>query len=152
MLHLSDILLLLHYAGKNIALFSGGLFAGAAIYVSLTECPPRTALNQRELVLLAHAIGSRTNTLLLGLAMVASVSALTAAFAGGTNLWLSGGLLHLAAAVFILTMVLKNTRMLESLHPEDDEELAATLMKQRTAQVAILAMCGLAAQYLFIVA
>jgi hypothetical protein len=146
------MLLLLHYAGQNIALFSGGLFAGAAIYVSLTECPPRTALSQRELILLAHAIGSRTNALLLGLAMVTAGTALAAAVTGGGILWLSGGLLHLAVVAFMLTDVRKITRMLETLHPEDDEDLGEKLMQRRTAQVAILAMGGLAAQYLFIVA
>jgi hypothetical protein len=151
-LNFSDILLLLHFIGQNIALFCGGLFSGAAVYVSLTECPPRTALQLRELMLLAHAIGARTNAMLLSLSAVTAVSALMAAIAGGGRIWMVGGLIHLATTVFLLTNVRNVTRRLESLRPDENEDVGEKLMQVRAGQIAILGICGLAAQYQFIVA
>lgn len=148
----SDLLLLLNFTGQNIALFSGGLFAGATIYISLTECPPRTVLNDQELMLLTHAVGARANLLLLGLSVVTFACALLAALAGGGYLWLSGGLTHLATTAFLLTEVRKVTRRLEALNPYEEQDAGGKLMKQRAGQIAILALVGLAAQYQFILA
>jgi hypothetical protein len=151
-LNFSDILPLLPYIGQNIALFCGGLFAGAAIYVSLTECPPRSVLGLRELMLLAYTIGARTNALLLALSALTAVCALLVALAGGWNLWISGGLTHLAATAFLLTDVRSVTKRLESLNPYEDEEAGGKLMQRRAGQIAILALLGLAAQYQFLLA
>ncbi len=150
--NLSDILPLLHFIGQNIALFCGGLFSGAAIYVSLTECPPRSVLGQRELMLLTYAVGARTNALLLGLSAVTAACALLAAYAGGGRFWLSGGLTQLAATAFLLTDVRSVTRRLEAMNPYEEQEAGGKLMQRRARQVAILALVGLAAQYQFILA
>lgn len=152
MLNFLDILPLLPYVGKNIALFCGGLFAGATIYVSLTECPPRSVLAPKELMLLAYSIGSRTNALLLGLSVLTIVSALLTALDGKWSLWISGGLTHIAATAFLLTNVRSVSRSLESLNPFEEEEAGGMLMQQRARQIAVLALLGLAAQYQFILA
>lgn len=39
MIDILVLVVLLRYTGENIALFSGGLFTGATIYISLTERP-----------------------------------------------------------------------------------------------------------------
>jgi hypothetical protein len=147
-----EILPLLPFIGQNIALFCGGLFAGAAIYVSLTECPPRSVLGLRELMLLAYTVGPRTDALLLGLSALSAVCTLPTALVGGWNLWLSGGLTHLAATVYLLTDVRGVTKRLASLNPYEEEEAGAKLMQRRAGQIAVLSLAGLAAQYQFILA
>lgn len=153
MLHLVDLLPLLLHTGKNIALFAGGLFAGAAIYVSLTECPPRTTLSLRELLVLAHSIAGRSAALLLLLSTVTAASALVAALAGAGIFWLCGGLVHLALSIFIIAEVRKLVGDLQSMHPDaEHDDRGEAMMRQRAAQFGVLGLGGLVAQYFFIIA
>lgn len=152
MLNFLDILQLLPFIGHNIALFSGGLFAGAAVYVSLTECPPRSVLGPREMMLLTHSIAARTDALLLVLSAATAASAIMAAMVGGGSLWMSGGLTQLGATVLLITDVQGVSKRLASLSLEEEAETGEKLLQRRAGQIAILALFGLGAQCQFILA
>jgi hypothetical protein len=153
MTNLSELLLLLQITGQNLALFSSGLFSGAAIYVSLTECPPRTALNRADLLALAHSVAGRTNTLLMSLAAVTTLMATLAAIAGGGRFWLIGGVIHALLLGYLLTDVRRAAIELETLDPHAGSDAEGDrLLQRRALQFGVLGLGGLVAQYLFIVA
>lgn len=149
---LPEILALLQFTGQNIALFSGGLFSGAAIYISLTECPPRTALGFEELLALAKSVARRTNTILSVLAVVTALSAVLSSIAGGGVWWLAGGLAHLLIAGYLATDVRRVTTHLEQMDTQGEHQTETEkLLQQRAMQIALLSLAGLFAQYVFIV-
>ena len=145
------ISILLQYVGEHIALFSGGLFTGATLYICLTERPPRTALGLTDLLTLSRITARRTNAFLTVLAAVTAFAALLAAFSGAGIWWRIGGLAHLAAVILLLTKVQAIAKELEE--PEADHNPRAAgrkLLKRQTAYFSALCLIGLAAQYLFI--
>ncbi|MBS0338263.1 MAG: hypothetical protein JSS40_15940, partial [Proteobacteria bacterium] len=122
MANVQAIGMLLQYIGENIALFCGGLFAGATLYICLTERPPRTALSFADLLALSRANSGRTTAFLAVLAAVTSVTALVAALTGAGILWLAGGLMHAACFIVLLTYVRAIARQLADLHGEKEFE------------------------------
>lgn len=143
--------MLLQYIGENIALFCGGLFSGATLYICLTERPPRTALGFAELLALSRANSGLTIAFLAVLATVTSVAALMAAFTGAGIWWLAGGLAHVAAVLILVTNVRKIAGKLAELHPDQEFELEGqALLRRQTAYFSALCLAGLFAQYLFI--
>jgi hypothetical protein len=143
--------LLLQYIGENIALFCGGLYSGATLYICLTERPPRTALGFAELLALSRANSGLTNAFLTSLAALTALAALVASFTGAGIWWLVGGLAHAAAVLVLATNVRSITRELSELHPEDEfEAQGQALLRRQTAYFSGLCLAGLFAQYLFI--
>ena len=94
-------LILLQYIGENIALFCGGLFSGATLYICLTERPPRTALGFADLLALSRANSGPTNAFLIALSALTALAAMIATVAGAGIWWFAGGLAHVAA-LFVL--------------------------------------------------
>lgn len=142
---------LLQYIGENIALFSGGLFTGATLYICLTERPPRTALSFPDLLALSRANAGVTTAFLAVFATVTALAALMAAFAGAGYWWLVGGLAHAAAVFVLVTKVRAIDRQLAELHGEREFEAEGhALLGRQTAYLSGLCLAGLFAQYLFI--
>ena len=145
------VFFLVQYSGQNIALFSCGLFSGAAIYISLTECPPRTSLALVDLLALSRFVAGRTDAVLATLAIVTALTSIVSSFAGGGIGWLVGGIAHALMAAYIFTDVARVTTMLQSLDSgPDNEVIGKNLMQRRGLQFAVLSLGGLFAQYLFI--
>jgi hypothetical protein len=152
MSNLQDLIFLLQYTAQNIAMFSGGLFAGAAIYISLTECPPRTSLTPDGLLALYRSIAKRTNGILTTFAAATALTAIPAAIAGGGILWLVGGLTHAGIVAFLLTNAKGIETELDNLDARADSAgRSKRLIQQRSVQFGILSLAGLLAQYLFVV-
>lgn len=151
MANMQAISMLLQYIGENIALFCGGLFSGATLYICLTERPPRTALAFSELLALSRANSGLTNGFLGVLAAVTALAALMAAFAGAGIWWLVGGLAHTAAVLILATNVRTIARDLAELSPDRESEAQGqALLRKQTAYFSALCLTGLFAQYLFI--
>lgn len=143
--------MLLQYIGENIALFCGGLFSGATLYISLTERPPRTALGFAELLALSRANSGLTTGFLATLAAVTSVAGLVAAYSGAGGWWLAGSIAHAGAFAILLTKVRAIAKALGELHPERESEAEGqALLRRQTAYFSALCLAGLFAQYLFI--
>jgi hypothetical protein len=151
MTYIHHALVVLQYTCQSVAIFSGGLFAGAAIYISLTECPPRTALTPDGLLALYRSISKRTNGILALLAALTAVTALIAAFAGGGVVWLAGGATHAVILAFLLTNAKHTATELENLDVRTDAAgESKRLLRQRAVQFVALSLAGLFAQYLFV--
>jgi len=145
------IAMLLQYIGENIALFCGGLFSGATLYICLTERPPRTALTFADLLALSRANAGVTTAFLAVLAAVTALAALVASFSGAGIWWLAGGLAHVGAAILLLTKVRAIASELADLHAEREFEAEGhTLLDRQTRYFSGLCLAGLFAQYLFI--
>ena len=151
MANMQAVSMLLQYIGENIALFCGGLFSGATLYICLTERPPRTALAFAELLALSRANSGLTNAFLGVRAAVTALAALVAAFAGAGIWWLACGLSHAAAALILATNVRAIAKELAELAPEREfEAQGQVLLRRQTAYFSALCLAGLFAQYLFI--
>lgn len=153
MIDISVLIVLLRYTGENIALFGGGLFTGATIYISLTECPPRTSLHPHDLLVLARSIAGRTNLLLSVLAAMTALAAILAAITGAGTAWLAGGVAHVLTVAYLASDVRRVAKDLQSLDTTapDSEIRSEQLLKRRALQFGVLSLAGLFAQYLFIV-
>jgi len=151
MAYLQHALIVLQYASQSVAIFCGGLFTGAAIYISLTECPPRTALTPDGLLALYRSISRRTNAFLAVLAAATALSALLAALAGAGVLWLAGGVTHAAILAFLLTNARQTAAKLEELDARSDFAASGKrLLRERAIEFVGLSLAGLFAQYLFV--
>ena len=152
MTNVPAVLILLQYTGENIALFCGGLFSGAAIYISLTECPPRSTLSLIDLLALTRSTAGRTDAILAVLAAVAALTSITATVAGAGIWWLAGGVAHAMMVAYLFTDVRRIAAELEDLDTGPGSEVRGnSLMQRRALQFAVLSLAGLFAQYLFIV-
>jgi hypothetical protein len=151
MANMPAVSMLLQYIGENIALFCGGLYSGATLYICLTERPPRTALGFADLLALSRANSGLTAAFLTVLAGVTALAALAAAFSGAGIWWLVGGLTHAAAVLVLVTNVRSIARDLSELQPEREFEAEGqALLRRQTAYFSALCLAGLFAQYLFI--
>ena len=152
MTNLQEAIFLLQYTAQNVSMFSGGLFAGAAIYISLTECPPRTSLTPDGLLALYRSIAKRTNGILTTFAAVTALSAIPAAIAGAGILWLVGGLTHAGIVAFLVTNAKGIERELDFFDARADfAGRSKHLIERRALQFGVLSLAGLFAQYLFVV-
>ncbi len=146
-----SIFTLIRYVGENIALFSGGLFTGAVLYICLTERPPRTMLTFADLLSLSRANATRTNALLALLAGLTGTASLLTYYAGAGLYWLAGGVAHLVALALLLSELPRIAKRLHDLSGEKEAEPEGRkLMKRETAYFSALCMLGLAGQYFFI--
>jgi len=148
---LLSLSMLLQFAAENIALFSGGLFSGAAIYISLTEHPPRTLLSVAEILALSRTNARRIRLVLTSLAVVTAIAALLAALLGSGRGWLVGGIAHAVAASLLLTQGARIVEALDELGAGPQyESLGRSLLQRQALHYSILSLAGLVAQGLFI--
>src|SRR5437762_14110399 len=99
---MTSTLLLAQFAAQNIALFCCALFAGAATYVSLVE-QPRLDEGEAELADTALvASHPRPAIFQAALGAIGSLAAILAGSAAGATWWLAGGVVHGAAALWLV--------------------------------------------------
>lgn len=151
MANVQAMLVLVQFIAKDFAVFFGGLFSGAAVYICLTEHPPRTMLLFADLLALSRSNARRTNALLTTLAAVTALTASVSSLAGGTLWWFVGGAAHLAAVIILHTKVAPLAKELGALNTDrDSEALGQKLLQRQAAYFSLLAIVGLFSQYLFI--
>ena len=106
-----------------VATLAAGLFAGAALYVSLVEHPARVSLGPRAAV---HEFGPsyrRGAAMQAPLSLVGALAAIARWVIGGSAAWLIGGLALGALVPFTLVVILPtNKRLLaDTLEPGSAE-------------------------------
>jgi hypothetical protein len=111
-----------------IATLAAGLFAGAALYVSLVEHPARMSPGSRVAV---HEFGPsyrRGAALQAPLSLIGALAAIARWALGGSAWWLAGGIAFGALVPYTLIVVLPtNKRLLDPALDRDSPE-AATLL------------------------
>jgi anthrone oxygenase-like protein len=97
-----------------IAVLACGLFAGAAVYVSLVEHPARLECGVEIAATEFHPSYHRGTILQATLAAVGLISSIAAWLAGATFWWLVGGVLLGAVIPFTLLVILPTNKLLMS--------------------------------------
>jgi len=115
---------------KLAAGLCGGLFAGAAVYISLVEHPARMACGTE---LAATEFGPsyrRAAVMQATLAIVGTVAAIFAWLAGEGTMWLVGGALLGAVVPFTLLAILPtNKRLLDLARDRSSDETRLLLVR-----------------------
>ncbi len=97
-----------------VALLSGALFTGGAVYVSVVEQPARMRLDPRAVAEQFRASYRRAAPWQAGTAVICAVCGVLAALTGRPGSWAVGGLLIGVAVPFTLFVMLPtNRRLLE---------------------------------------
>lgn len=134
-----------------IATLAAGLFAGAALYVSLVEHPARVSLGSRAAV---HEFGPsyhRGAALQAPLSLIGALAAIARWAVGGSAWWLAGGIALGILVPYTLIVVLPtNKRLLDSALDRDSPE-AATLLRRWAAFHAVRTIVSVAAFAKFLV-
>ena len=143
-------MLLLELALPLLAVLCAGLFAGAAVYISLVEHPARMSCGT-SLAVTEFAPSYRRATLLqASLAAVGSLSAIAAWLMGALATFLIGGLL-LGAVIPFTTFVIvpTNKRLLDPLL-DKDSQLASELLRRWGKLHAVRSCLSLASVLVFL--
>ena len=114
----------MRHIAEFVAVLACGLFAGAAVYLSLVEHPARMECGM-ELAATEFAPSYRRATVMqASLAAVGLVSSITAWLAGASFLWVVAGLLLGSVIPFTLIVILPTNKQL--LSPALDRRSAET--------------------------
>lgn len=115
------------------ATLAAGLFAGAALYVTLVEHPARVSLGARAAI---HEFGPsyrRGAAMQAPLSLVGAAAAIARWVMGASPVWLVGGLALGALVPFTLAIIMPtNTRLLDSRLDAGSEEAASLLRRWGT--------------------
>jgi hypothetical protein len=103
-----------------LATLATGLFAGAALYVSLVEHPARVDSGPAVAVRQFRPSYRRAAVMQVALALVGTAAALARFAGGGHRGWLVGGLLLVSLIPFTLVVIMPTNKQLldESLDPQ----------------------------------
>jgi hypothetical protein len=128
-----------------LATICAGLFAGAALYVSLVEHPARVSCGPAVAVAEFGPSYRRASKLMSALASVSFVAAIWAAFGGAGHLVFVAALLIAAVVPFTLLVILPTNHRLmdQTLNPGSPE--AAALLARWGRLHAVRTMLGVAA-------
>ena len=134
----------------TIATLATGLFAGAAVYISLVEHPARVSGGLAVALQEFRPSYRRAAVMQAALAVIGSAAAVARSAAGGQAGWLVGGLLLVSVIPFTLVVVMPtNKRLLDEsldLAPAD----AAALLERWGRLHAIRSAASLAAFIIFL--
>jgi hypothetical protein len=109
-----------------VATSATGVFAGAALYISLVEHPARLECGGVIAVTQWAPSYRRATVMQASLALVGSIASIAAAFLGGGAPWLVAGILLLGVVPFTLLVIYPtNERLLD---PALDKESPETLV------------------------
>lgn len=131
--------------------FAAGLFAGAAVYVSLVEHPARLSCGLSVAIAEFAPSYRRATVMQAALAVIGTIAALGRWGAGGRPGWLLGGVLLGSVIPFTLAVIRPtNQRLLDASLPKDSPEAAALLARWGRLH-AVRTAVGLAAFATFLV-
>lgn len=134
-----------------VATLATGLFAGAAVYISLVEHPARMECGPGVAVRQFRPSYRRAAVMQVILALVGTAAALVRFAGGGHAGWLVGGLLLVSAIPFTLVVIMPtNKRLLdESLDPASAE--APALLARWGRLHTVRSAASLAAFIIFVI-
>jgi len=115
-----------------VATLAAGLFAGAAVYISLVEHPARVSCGFEVALREFRPSYRRAAVMQVTLAIVGTVAALARFAGGGHPGWLVGGLLLVSAIPFTLVVI----------KPTNAQLLDVSLDLKPADALALLARCG----------
>ena len=118
----------------GIATVAAGLFAGAALYVSLVEHPARVSLGPRAAVLQFGPVYRRGAAMQVPLSLIGAAASIVSWAGGGSAAWLIGGAALGALVPFTLLVIMPtNKRLLDATLDAGSPE--ATALLRRWAQL-----------------
>jgi uncharacterized membrane protein len=133
-----------------VASLCAGLFAGAAVYISLVE--HRARMELRSEVAVAEFIPSyrRAARLQASLAVVGTIAALVAWWLSRESLWLVGGLIFFAVVPITLIVIFPTNQQLHATELDTSSPEAMTLLRRWGRLHAIRTVLSLAAFGIFV--
>ena len=135
-----------------IAITCAGVFAGAAIYISVVQHPAAVALGTTFGVPFFAVMYPRAAAMQAPLALTGSVAALAAWWLGGGRLWLLGGLLLGFVVPFTLVVMMPTNDRLQSSTLDPSSLQAAELLSSWGRLHAVRSVASSVAFLLFVVA
>ncbi len=137
-------------AFELIAVLAAGLFAGAAIYITLVEHPARLECGTAAAVAIFGPSYRRATVMQASLAVAGCLASIAAWWLGRVTAILVGGLLLGAVVPFTLLVILPtNKRLLDPALDRDSRE-AADLLARWGSLHAVRSLAGLAAFLLLV--
>lgn len=133
-----------------LAAVCAGVFAGAAIYITLVEHPARMACGTTVALTEFQPSYRRATVMQASLALVGGLSAVGAWLLGGGTGWLVGGLLLLSVVPFTLVVILPTNRALLAAAPGQESERVAALLVRWGRLHAVRSVVSAAAFALFV--
>ena len=137
---------------KILATLACGIFAGAALYVSLVEQPARLSCGIASAMAEWKPSYKRGTAMQASLAVAGSLFALTSWLIGKDSAWLLGGLLLLAVIPFTLIVIFPVNKRLESSDLDVSSQAAEQLLRRWGALHAVRGALSLVAFLIFLFA
>lgn len=133
-----------------LATFCAGLFAGAAVYVSLVEHPARMKSGV-DLAIREFGPSYRRGALMqTSLAVVGFLAGVAAWLSNGSLWWLVGGIILVAMIPYTLIVVLPTNKKLLDPSLAQNSELASALLVRWGRLHAVRTVLGLVAFFIFV--
>lgn len=133
-----------------VATLSAGLFAGAAVYISLVEHPARVECGT-ELAVREFAPSYRRATVMqVSLAVIGFASASAAWFGGASGWWLVGGTLLGLNIPFTLIVIFPTNKKLLDPSLNKSSEVAGALLARWAALHAVRTLLAVVAFLVFV--
>jgi hypothetical protein len=137
---------------KIVATLACGIFAGAALYISLVEQPARLSCGIAVAVTEWRRSYRRATIMQAPLAIVGSLLAFASWWIGKDSAWLIGGILLFSVIPFTLVVIFPTNRALESDNLDLSSSNAERLMRQWSALHAVRVGLSLVAFLIFLFA
>ena len=136
----------------NLAILATGIFAGAAVYVSLVEHPARMSCGTSIALAQWRPSYKRATVMQASLAIAGTLLAALAWYASSTTLWLFGAICLGAVVPFTLIVMLPVNAQMENDHLDPSSEAAASLLDRWARLHAFRSFLGLLAFALMLAA
>ena len=137
---------------ETLATLSAGLFAGAAIYVSLVEHPARTLCGSVLAITEFGPSYKKGAIMQSALAVLGTICGLAAWLSGASIAWLDGALLLGALIPFTVLVIFPTNKQLLDPTLDKGSPLAGELLRRWGYLHAVRSLLGLAAFLIFLAA
>jgi hypothetical protein len=137
---------------KIVATLACGIFAGAALYISLVEQPARLSCGIAVAVTEWRRSYGRATVMQAPLAIVGSLLAFASWWIGKDSAWLLGSIFLFAVIPFTLVVIFPTNRALENDNLDLSSSKAERLMRQWSALHAVRVGLSLVAFLIFLFA